>query len=54
MLKRVQRLKITRKPNNKTKTNLSDFSDEFDVFGSYTGVDYTDKYEVPVQDADDL
>jgi len=26
----------------------------FDVQGSYTGVDALDKYEKPVQDADDL
>mgnify|MGYP004630101067 CR=1 len=26
----------------------------FDTQGSYTGVDYFDKYEKPVQDADDL
>jgi hypothetical protein len=27
---------------------------DFDVQGSYTGVDIYDKYEKPVQDADDL
>ncbi len=27
---------------------------KFDTQGSYTGVDFFDKYEKPVQDADDL
>ena len=39
------RIKTQRIVNNKSN---------FDVQGSYTGVDAYDKYEVPVQDADDL
>ena len=27
---------------------------QFDVGGSYTGVDFDDKYSKPIQDADDL
>ena len=30
------------------------FKSDFDTLGSYTGVDAYDKYEKPVQDADDL
>jgi hypothetical protein len=32
----------------------NDFKSSFDSQGSYTGVDAFDKYEVPIQDADDL
>ena len=37
---------------NKLKKNT--FISDFDLNGSYTGVDAFDKYEKPVQDADDL
>lgn len=39
--------------NNK-KTIKSKMKSSYDTQGSYTGVDFDDKYEVPVQDADDL
>ena len=43
---------MTRKTvNNKDKKS---FKSSYDVFGSYTGTDLDDKYEKPVQDADDL
>lgn len=32
----------------------TDMQSRFDVLGSYTGVESFDKYEKPVQDADDL
>ena len=38
---------------NKKIRNKS-FKSNFDVNGSYTGTDAFDKYEIPVQDADDL
>ena len=34
--------------------NKGSFYDSFDPQGSYTGVNTFDKYEKPVQDADDL
>jgi hypothetical protein len=34
--------------------NNKSFISNFDAQGSYTGVDAFDKYEKPVQDADDL
>ena len=34
--------------------NNKNFKSNFDAQGSYTGVDAFDKYEKPVQDADDL
>lgn len=40
--------KLTKK--KLVKSNKSNF----DLFGSYTGVSVDDKYEKPVQDADDL
>ncbi len=43
---------MTRKTVNK-KDNKS-FKSSFDVLGSYTGTDLEDKYDKPVQDADDL
>ena len=36
------------------KKSISKQQSIFDTFGSYTGVDAFDKYEKPVQDADDL
>ena len=41
---------MKRKKNNKG----ADMRSEDDLLGSYTGVSYTDEYEKPVQDADDL
>ena len=38
---------------SKTANNCK-FKSNFDAQGSYTGVDAFDKYEKPVQDADDL
>ena len=38
----------------KKKSKKSNMKSSFDVFGSYTGTDSTDKYEKPIQDADDL
>ena len=37
--------------NNRKTVNMQS---KFDVFGSYTGIEFDDKYEKPVQDADDL
>ena len=37
--------------NNRKSVNMQS---KFDVFGSYTGIEFDDKYEKPVQDADDL
>ena len=37
----------------KIKHKIAQQSD-FDAQGSYTGVDASDKYEKPIQDADDL
>ena len=37
--------------NNRKTVNMQS---KFDVFGSYTGIEFGDKYEKPVQDADDL
>ena len=34
--------------------NKFNFYDSFDPQGSYTGVNTSDKYEKPIQDADDL
>ncbi len=45
--------KIRRKTVSNNK-NLTDFRSQQDSNGSYTGVDAFDKYEKPVQDADDL
>jgi hypothetical protein len=39
--------------HDKTKT-VPKMESQFDAQGSYTGVDCFDKYEKPVQDADDL
>jgi len=48
-------LKAVKQPKTVTnKSNLTDFKSQEDVYGSYTGVDAFDKYEKPVQDADDL
>lgn len=33
---------------------VNNYKSSFDTFGSYTGTDSTDKFEKPVQDADDL
>ena len=44
----------TVKVKSKTKPRIVDNKSRFDNLGSYTGVDYQDKYEIPTQDADDL
>ena len=49
----MQRI-VKRKTVSNKVNKLTDFTSQEDVFGSYTGVDSTDRYEVPVQDADDL
>ena len=46
---KVSRLQKAQKIVNKFK-----LTSNFDARGSYTGVDPYDKYEKPVQDADDL
>ena len=33
---------------------VNNFNSDFDTQGSYTGVNSDDKYEKPIQDADDL
>lgn len=38
----------------KTKKTVVDNQSEFDVLGSYTGIDLYDMFDEPVQDADDL
>lgn len=43
---------MARRTVNKKKSKA--FTSSFDVNGSYTGTDIFDKYEKPVQDADDL
>lgn len=43
-LKKHKRLQVV-------KTN---YQSKFDTQGSYTGIDLDDKYEKPIQDADDL
>ena len=48
MLRKVSKLKARK---TVSKVNLKS---SFDAWGSYTGVDNYDKYETPVQDADDL
>ena len=58
LLTKVSRLrKAPRIANNfgkqKFKSNNSN-SSNFDAQGSYTGVNPYDKYEKPIQDADDL
>ncbi len=41
--------------DNSIQDNLNpDFESNFDSQGSYTGVNSDDKYEKPIQDADDL
>ena len=38
----------------KNRKKFSKMKSSYDVLGSYTGTDSTDKYEKPIQDADDL
>ncbi len=38
----------------KAKKTSAKMKSQFDVNGSYTGVDLSDKYAKPIQDADDL
>ena len=45
---------MAQKTVNKDKLLRKSFRSKFDVNGSYTGVDSSDRYEKPVQDADDL
>ena len=42
------------KKRKKNIKKVSEMKSSYDVFGSYTGTDSTDKYEKPIQDADDL
>ncbi len=41
------------KKKNKNK-KVSEMKSSYDVLGSYTGTNSEDKYEKPIQDADDL
>jgi hypothetical protein len=45
---------MQRTANNKKSVKKPNFKSEFDALGSYTGVSNEDRYEKPVQDADDL
>ncbi|MBR2870907.1 MAG: hypothetical protein IKB98_06005 [Clostridia bacterium] len=47
-------LKASRLQKAQRTANKQKFSSIFDAQGSYTGVDIYDKYDDPVQDADDL
>jgi hypothetical protein len=47
-------LKASRLQKAQRTANKQKFASDFDAQGSYTGVDVYDKYEKPVQDADDL
>ena len=38
----------------KTRKKVSKMKSSYDVLGSYTGINPEDKYEKPIQDADDL
>ena len=55
-----QRLLLTKVSNQKASRiankirSLFNQKSEYDAQGSYTGVDADNKYEKPVQDADDL
>jgi hypothetical protein len=51
IIKRVKRPAKARQP---VRRIASKFTSSFDAQGSYTGVCADDKYEKPVQDADDL
>ena len=50
---KAQRRAVEEKATLKIASNVR-LKSKFDAFGSYTGVDIYDKYEKPVQDADDL
>lgn len=55
--RKVKRLTKVRTATQRTVNNKDyskSFYDSFDPQGSYTGVNIYDKYEKPVQDADDL
>ena len=45
---------MTLKTVSKRKKPKRLMKSQFDAQGSYTGTDYFDEYEKPVQDADDL
>ena len=53
MLKAIT-LKTKRLLKASKTANKCKFISDYDAQGSYTGVDAFDKYEKPVQDADDL
>lgn len=56
-IKEIIRLTKSQNLILKAKTaskDLGKLKSQFDPSGSYTGVDYDDKYSTPVQDADDL
>lgn len=46
-MQRRKKLQVTRRKSAKMQSG-------FDVLGSYTGVEFGNEYEKPVQDADDL
>jgi hypothetical protein len=45
---------MSKKKKLKNKNKTLEQSSKFDTQGSYTGVDAFDRFEVPIQDADDL
>ena len=53
-IKRRTRRPVKVKTTARRIANNKTFESNFDTQGSYTGVDAFDKYEKPVQDADDL
>ena len=55
-IKRVQSLQLKASRLQKAQRIANNFKlkSNFDAQGSYTGIDIYDKYEEPVQDADDL
>lgn len=50
-MRRAKTLKIKTAVDKKY---LSSFASSFDLQGSYTGICSDDKFEIPIQDADDL
>ena len=50
-LQKTQKATLKKRAVQKTASKLKS---SYDPFGSYTGVNTFDKYEKPVQDADDL
>ena len=55
IVRKIKRpVKVQKQLKTASKKNKTNFLSDFDTFGSYTGVDAFDKYDKPVQDADDL